>query len=207
LLKKAWTGKVRRLEEFYKLNWPQPPAEVGDNELNQLRVTWEPLLTPDLAYLLFPSVKFSLLNQDAFVPAINELSTQLECPYLMQHTDLILRWCCYILGLKESSAGLLRLLQLITDLFSSILNPHGAVLHDSEISSILPHLIEKCGHKSERHRNAFKQAISSAGEIIAPNKINQQLIQGLSSLNKKSRIVCLVNIYFTSLILNFIENM
>jgi len=55
LLKKATTGKMRRLEEFYKLNWPQPPEVVGENEFILLKSTWEPLLTPDLAYLLFPT--------------------------------------------------------------------------------------------------------------------------------------------------------
>ena len=46
---------MRRLEEFYKLNWPQPPEIVSESDFLLLKATWEPLLTPDLAYLLFPS--------------------------------------------------------------------------------------------------------------------------------------------------------
>lgn len=194
LLKKSTTGKVRRLEEFYKLNWPQPPTEPGEFEFNQLKTTWEPLLSPDLAFMLFPGGKIAESNHDSFVPAINELSTQLECPYFMQHTDLILRWCSIILSLRESSTGLLRLLQLINDIFVTVQNPHNALLHDSEISSLIPHLIEKCGHKSDRHKQAFKKTLISAGEIIAPNKINQHLIVGLHSVNKKSRIVSIEEI-------------
>ena len=113
--------------------------------------------------MLFPSGKLTDYNQESFIPAINELSTQLECPYFMQHTDLILRWCSIVLCLRESSTGLLRLLQLINDVFVIIQNPHNTLLHDSEISSLIPHIIDKCGHKSERHKQAFKKTLISAG--------------------------------------------
>ena len=45
--------------EFYKLNWPQPPEFVGESEFLMLKATWEPLLTADLAYLLFPTANSS----------------------------------------------------------------------------------------------------------------------------------------------------
>jgi hypothetical protein len=201
-LKKTATGKFRRLEEFYKLNWPQPPsAEPGLHEFTLLKATWDPLLEPGISSLIFPHIGATersgatLVNQDTFIPGMERMSAQLQCPYIVQHTDLILRWCGCVLGQKESSSGLLRLLQLIHDLFSVIHSVHSAILHDSEIMSILPHLIEKSGHKSERAKTAFKEVLAIACEIVVPNKMNQHLIQALGSLNKKSRLVCIEEIH------------
>jgi hypothetical protein len=47
------------------------------------------------------------LSQDFCISAMNELTTQLECPHFLQHSDLILRWCACILCLRESSTGTL----------------------------------------------------------------------------------------------------
>lgn len=47
------TNKLKRLEEFYRLNWPVPPEDVGDTEFSMLRKEWEPLLTSDIAAVLF----------------------------------------------------------------------------------------------------------------------------------------------------------
>jgi hypothetical protein len=65
-----------------------------------------------------------------------------------------------VLCLRESSTGLLKLklLQLISDVFAAIHHLHNFVLDDSEIASIISHLIDRSGHKSERHRGAFHQS-------------------------------------------------
>ena len=55
-------SQVKRVEEFYKLNWPQPPEEPGLTELATVKAIWEPLLSPDLAILLFPTAKFGTSN-------------------------------------------------------------------------------------------------------------------------------------------------
>ena len=43
-------------------------------------------------------------------------------------------------------------------------------MHDSELSCILPHLIDKSGHKSEKHKAAFQATLSIASTIIAPGE-------------------------------------
>lgn len=187
------TNKTKRLEEFFKANWPQPPEEPGENELAALKSSWEHLMSADLATLLFPINKFGAPNQDACLNAMSELTSQLEGPYALSHIDFILRWCCYTLCLRESATGMLKVCELITDIFS-LMRREGVTMHDAEASIIMPQLIDKCGHKSERHKAAFKQAIVAAGEVLAPNKINQLLLQGLGSKNKKSRVVCLEEI-------------
>lgn len=194
LLKK--TNKSKRLDDFFRLNWPQPPEDPSDTEMNVLRSTWEPLMSPDLSSLVFPVTKGgALLNQDSFIPAATELSNQLQGPHALQHVDLILRWCCYVIGVRESSTGLLKVLQLIISCFSLVQkSADGAMLHDSEVQSIFPHLIDKSGHKSERHKLQFKAAIAAAGAVIAPSKVNLHLLSGLSCKNKKTRVVCIEEI-------------
>ena len=58
MLKK--TSKAKRLDEFYRLNWPQPPEDPTDTEMAALRTVWEPLVAPELAALLFPALKVAL---------------------------------------------------------------------------------------------------------------------------------------------------
>jgi len=188
------TSKAKRLDEFFRLNWPVPPEEPGETELNALKATWDPLMTADLSALLFPVTKGgTLVNQDLLLPAVTELTAQLAGPHAQQHLDLILRWCAYALGVRESASGLLRILALVSDVFTSAKqsNAEGTILHDSEVLCILPHLIDKSGHKSERHKAAFKTAIAAAGEVVAPNKVNQHLLTGLTCKNKKTRVVCI----------------
>ena len=50
-------------------------------------------------------------------------------------------------------------------------------LHEAEVMLLLPHVIDKSGHKSERHRLAFKHALETAGEVIAPNRLCAVLLQ------------------------------
>ena len=202
LLKRNAIGKLRRAEEGAQRTnaWPQPPDEPGEMEVAALKVVWRPIVTPDLAFLLFPIIRpGSPVNQDVYVPAMNELSTQLTCPYLTHHTEFLLRWICIVLCLKqESGPGLLRLLQLICDLFEAIRyseeassNTINYMLSDAEVACILPHLVERCGHRSEKHQALFRHAISLIGEIVAPSKVVQVLTQGLRSHNKRSRVICL----------------
>jgi hypothetical protein len=46
--------QAKRLEDAYKLSWPAPPEEIGQAELNALKVVWEPLLSAELANAIFP---------------------------------------------------------------------------------------------------------------------------------------------------------
>jgi hypothetical protein len=150
LLKK--TSKSRRLEEYYKVSWPQPPEEPGEGELQTLRSAWESLVDPDLALLLFPVNKFGPPNQDGVIATISELQKQLQGPWALQHTDFILKWCCYALCLRETAGGLLKVLALIADVFTLVRNGQpssGAstdcFLHEGEISFIMPQLVDKSG--------------------------------------------------------------
>lgn len=108
----------------------------------------------------------------------------------MQHTDLIFRWCSFGLALKEHPVTLLKLLQLLDAVFERM-HSETTPMHDSEIASIMPQLVNLSGSSSERHKAAFKHAIFTAAQVIAPNKMCQQLLHGLKSKNKKSRVVCL----------------
>ena len=50
---------------------------------------------------------------------------------------------------------MLKVLALVCETFS-MLKREGQVLHDTEVTCLLPHLIDRSGHKSERHKAAFK---------------------------------------------------
>jgi hypothetical protein len=181
------------LDDFYKITWPQPPEEPGENELQALKPVWEPLISNELSALLFPTTKASFLNQDSVVDTVTELTTQLSGPHALNHTDLLLRWCIYALCLRETSAGLIKILTLIHNIYL-LMRKEGVTMHDSEMNIVLPQVLDKCGHKSERHKLCYKLAVSTAGDILAPNKLNQVLLAGLTSKNKKSRVVCLEEI-------------
>jgi hypothetical protein len=194
MLKKiSQQSQQKRFEDFHRCNWPQPPEEIGESELSALRGIWEPLVAPDLATLLFPTNKFGPPNQDGCLSAVSELCNQLQGPTAPQHTDLLLRYACYALCLRETAGGLLKVLQLITEVLLSI-KEQGHVLHEAEISCILPHLIDKSGHKSERHKAAFKTALAAAAQVMLPSKLCHQLLQGLTCKNKRTRVVCIEEI-------------
>jgi hypothetical protein len=192
------TSKARRLENFFKLNWPQPPQTPGEHEYLQLKAVWEPLLTSDLAYLVFPKNQFKPHSQDQFMPAFNELKSQMDCPYFDQHVDLILRWCSYILCAEEHMFGVVSLLGFISDIFSALRRDNqgegSELLHEAEIASLLPQLIEKSGNHADRLRLAFQTAIGAASEIISPGKLAKLLLNGLHSVNKHSRVHCIEDI-------------
>ena len=102
-------------------------------------------MSSDLAATIFPSLKAgAAVSQDAVLPALTELQQQLEGPCAMQHTDLILRYAGYCLGLRESSTGLLRVLQFLVSLFDKM-HSENCQLQESEVLIVIPHLIEKSG--------------------------------------------------------------
>lgn len=77
------------------------------------------------------------------------------------------RYAAYALSLRETATGLLRVLTLVTEVFLMIKNS-GVPAHEHELACILPHLIDKSGHKSERHKAAFQATLSIAASIIPP---------------------------------------
>lgn len=201
------TSKTRRLEDFHKLNWPSPPADPGAVEWSTLKGQWEPLLTTELALLLFPESKHGpglgassasaagtgvSLSMEAVTPALPVLLSQFDCPHFKNHLDLLLRWLACSFSLRETSVGLLNLLEFTENLLVqlAVMTP-GFMLHEAECVSLLPLIIERAGHKSERHRVAFKSCLAAAAEIIAPSRLCQLLLAGLGCKNKKTRVVCL----------------
>ena len=112
------TNKTKRLDDAYRMTWPQPPEEPAENEWTSLRSVWEGVMSPELASLVFPEIKPGAnFNQDVIVPALNELQVQIEGPYTLQHSDLLIRYSCCCLCLRESAAGLLKILQFLVVLF------------------------------------------------------------------------------------------
>jgi hypothetical protein len=130
---------------------------------------------------------------------------------VLQHTDLMLRWCALTLCLRESSSGLMHLLLLLSKIFEKI-RSSSSQLHEGEMVTLIPALIEKCGHKSERHKAAFKSLLLAARYIVPVNRFCQlllqvwplsprggsptlsfscQQLQGLRCKNKKTRVVCI----------------
>ena len=187
------TNKAKRNEEFYKLTWPQPPEDIGENEIAVLKRDWEPYLSADMLTLLFPQCKFGAPSQELVTNGAGELINllQQQPQQALSHSDFILRWATYGLCLRETSVGLLKVIQLITAVFEAHRSNGNLTLHDSEATIVLHHLLDRSGHKSERHRMAFKSALLIASEITAPPKMCSILIAELSSKNKKSRVVCL----------------
>lgn len=147
-----------------------------------------------------------LLNQDSMINSMTEMiclidgvnvgsSSKLQygsnvSDIVIHHTDLMIRWCALTLCLRESSSGLMHLLLLLSKIFDKI-RTSNSQLHEAEMIVIIPHLIERCGHKSERHKAAFKSLLFSARYIIPLNKFCQLLLQGLRCKNKKTRVVCI----------------
>ena len=102
------SSKAKRMEDFYKQNWPQPPEDPGAAEMAALKSAWEGLLTPELFDVLFEEVKGGLANQDSVLGPMAELMSLLKGDSVgatsglqygtavgetvIQHTDLILRW-------------------------------------------------------------------------------------------------------------------
>jgi hypothetical protein len=67
----------------------------------------------------------------------------------------------------------------------------GVAIHDAEVSIIIYHLLERCGHKSDRHKQAFKSVIIQCSLTILPSsRYATFLMQFLQSQgkNKKSKI-------------------
>ena len=179
------TVKAKRLADGGFLQLPQPPEDPSDAELAALRTVWEPLMTADLAALVFPSKggaagKFGqLTNQDACLAAVTELTNQVsvsQASIAVQHSDLLVRYACHALCLRETAGGMLKVLGLVGEIFS-MLKREGQMLHDSEVSCLLPHLIDRAGHKSERHKAAFKAVLVSAADVMPPSKLCQALLQ------------------------------
>ena len=69
------------------------------------------------------------------------------------------------------------MLQFITLVFE-MMTKNDDKIHENEMAICLPHLIDKSGHKSERHKAAFIACLRAAGEIVAPNKLCHFLLQG-----------------------------
>ena len=57
------TSKAKRLADGGFLQWPQPPEDPSDAELAALRAAWEPLMSADLAALVFPN-KVGVVTDD-----------------------------------------------------------------------------------------------------------------------------------------------
>lgn len=188
-------NKSKRLEEFLRVGvWPQPPEDIGESEFIAVRQQWEPLMTSELFSIAFAPMKPGhTLNQDVFVAALTELMQQLEGPYALLHTDLIFRYTSYCLCQREASTGLQMILQLMIAILEKM-HHENIQLHETEVNILLPHVIDRSGHKSERHATLFRSVITTAGEVVAPNRMCAVLLQGLSSKNKKSRLICIEEI-------------
>lgn len=124
------TVKAKRLADGGCLQWPQPPEDPSDAELAALRTLWEPLMSADLAALVFPSKggaagKFAgqLANQDACLAAVTELTNQVSvspASVAAQHSDLLVRYACHALCLRETAGGMLKVLGLVGEIFSML---------------------------------------------------------------------------------------
>jgi hypothetical protein len=133
-------------------------------------------------------IEMSCLVDGATLGAVSNLHYgPLVTEIVLQHSDLMIRWCALTLCLRESSSGLMHLLLLLSKIFDKIRSSdreREAQLHDSEINIIIPTLIERCGHKSERHKAAYKSLLLAARYILPTNKFCQLLLQVTScSLN------------------------
>jgi len=106
----------------------------------------------------------------------------------------MIKWVALALAMRESSNGLLKLLLLVATIFNKIKNTQNMQLHEGEIICILPALIDKSGHKSDRHKLGFKHAINACTPIISSSRLCQLLLTGLNCKNKKTRVVCIEEI-------------
>ena len=187
------TSKAARLDDR-KLYWPPCNEDVGEAELLVLQAQWEPLLQASkLRDSLFPAARDGagvLYNQDSLLPALEELSSHIQSTYFVQHLDLVLRWLAYALCVRETAAGLLKVLRVAQDVLQNVAK-QGLTLQDTEAALLLPHLLERSGHKSERHRAAFKSVLEAARGITTVKAQQQYLLPGLLCKNKRSRVVSL----------------
>lgn len=192
------TNKNKRNDEFYKQNWPLPPEDIGEAEMATLRREWETQVNNgDMTLLLFPQSKFGASSQENYMGAATELLSMLQQPagspnssIALMHTDFILRWATYVLCVRETAQGTLKVLQVISAVFE-LHRALGVPLHEAEAGIVLPQLIERSGHKSERHKAAYKAALEVAEAVCPPAKMSAFLLQGFNCKNKKTRAVCL----------------
>ncbi len=187
------TNKASRLEDR-KLHWPPSTEDVGESELVALQAQWEPLLSPSsLRDTLFPAARDRasvLYNQDSLQPALEELTAASQHAHFHHHLDFVLRWLTYALCVRETAAGLLHVLRVIKEIMQS-LSAQKLTLHDNEAAVLLPHLVERSGHKSDKHRAAFKATIDAMRIVTSIKALQQHMLPALSCKNKRSRVVCI----------------
>jgi hypothetical protein len=118
------------------------------------------------------------------------LTAQLPSPHLLSHLDLILRWAAFVLISRETSQGLLRLLAFLQALFQAVAQT-GATLHEAEVGILLPHLLERSGHKNERHRQAYSAAVAAAAQVTSPQRMAQVLLGALDCKTRRTRLAAL----------------
>ena len=73
---------------------------------------------------------------------MNDLCSQYEAPasIWLPHTDLMGRYLACCLCMRETAAGMVKVLQAVLLLFLHM-KQEGYVMHESECSVILPHII------------------------------------------------------------------
>ena len=81
------------------------------------------------------------------------LDTDLPLPTFL--ADLLLRYACYAMSLRETASGMLKVLSLITEIFN-VVRAQGQMLHEAEIACIMPHLIDKSGKSNIARINVIK---------------------------------------------------
>ena len=64
-------------------------------------------------------------------------------------------------------------------------------LTDYESGILLPCLVEKCGHNQDRIRKTFKELLIGVCEIYNIRQASPMLLQGLSSKNHRTKLLCL----------------
>ncbi|GKY99911.1 hypothetical protein MPSEU_000944700 [Mayamaea pseudoterrestris] len=155
------------------INWPEYPEEPqGASLLTTLKRAWLPFLPTMSAAKLFPESGVS--KQDDALNGIELLKEAVALDrssgedVVEMQIDYIMKWTAVVLCSRETTTGMLSLLDFVEDLFMYLIERNYS-LKDSDIHALVPFLVEKSGLAKGRFRDKFSdiEKLLQADQFVA----------------------------------------
>lgn len=158
------------------LTWPEYPEEPSSNALASLKKHWGSQLPATSLAPLFPSTGFR--KQDDATDGCSLLGTSIEqdqregTAVCVDHLSFIFRWIVCALCAKESTVGLQAVLSLVRDTLA-FLTTRKVELPDSDVSTLIPFLVEKSSIAKGRFRDSYHEIMELVGKsnLLSPKQL------------------------------------
>mmetsp|Transcript_12561 Transcript_12561/g.29555 ORF Transcript_12561/g.29555 Transcript_12561/m.29555 type:complete len:951 (-) Transcript_12561:69-2921(-) len=190
--------KSKREKDAKKNRWPAPPdgGNPGKPESEMLLALWEKSIEPPFLDKFFPKKQGSMECGNAGIELIHAAVAEGDPPDLfIGHLDLIFKWMTLRMCEKESTPTLVRMLEVLLEMFKACKEPHAYELADFEVDIIMPYLCEKSGGGGkERVVEAFREIMEVASTVIRPSKYAPFFVKALKTKNSKSQAACLTEL-------------